>query len=406
MERAAASTGAELTGTAAAFEFLVVWSTLAASVAVGLPESVTSTEWTTFAVLVPLIAAVHLIGRDRDKHQGSQLSLAPMMAAVLLLPPLLGAAAIALAFVPEWIRRRVSWYIVLFNGANFVGPALAAGFVFDAVHEHGEAAWAVAAVAGVATFLVLQYSVLATMLRLARRVPIRDTVRRDCVVIDAGLLSLGAVGAALALDHPSLLALLALPLALAYRALDVPGLVEASRIEPKTGLFNARHFSVALEGELGRSGRFARPVALLMVDLDYLRDVNSARGHLEGDDALRLVADVIRGATRAYDVPARWGGDEFCVLLPEACREEALAVAERIRSSVERTGIARGLPITVSVGVAAVPTRGVTADDLVAKADAAAYGAKFSGRNSVALAPEDDPVTEAERVLAEAVGRP
>ena len=121
-----------------------------------------------------------------------------MLAAALLLPPLMAAAVIAAAFIPEWIRTRSPWYIVLFNAANFVGPALAARAVFDLVSTGGAGAWTLAALAAVATFLVVQYTVLAIMLKLARGVSIRDTVRADCVLIDAGLLSLGALGAALA----------------------------------------------------------------------------------------------------------------------------------------------------------------------------------------------------------------
>jgi diguanylate cyclase (GGDEF)-like protein len=403
MERAAYSRSVELSAPAAAFEFVVVWATVAGAVAFGLPERVTAGEWVAFAVLVPLIAAGHLISRERDKHQGSQLSLAPMFAAVLLLPPLLAAAAIALAFIPEWVRTRVSWYIVLFNVANLVGPALVARAVYDAVSSTGSGMPALAAVAAVVAFLAVQYAVLGTMLRLARDVPFRDTVRLDCVVIDAALLSLGAVGALLAEQHASLVVLLALPLALAYRALDIPSLVEASRIEPKTGLFNVRHFEAALEQELARAGRFKRPVSLLMIDVDHLRHVNEARGHLAGDKALRLVTQELRRATRDYDVPARWGGDEFCLLLPETTHVGALAVAERIRAGVERAGGEDGTGLTVSIGVASIPWRGVAPEELLSRADAAAYLAKFSGRNAVALPPDGDPVGEAERALAEAV---
>ncbi len=220
-----------LSPAAAAFEFAVVWGTAVAVAAFGLPGRVSGEEWVTFAVLVPLIAGAHLLAREREKYQASQLSLAPMIAAALLLPPALAAVAIAAAFVPEWIRTRVSWYIVLFNAANFVGPALAARAAFDAVESGGHGSWTLGGLAAIGTFLVLQYAVLSTMLRLARRVPVRDTVRIDCVLIDAGLLSLGALAAALAEQYPTLIVLLLLPLALDYRALAIPSLVEASLIE-------------------------------------------------------------------------------------------------------------------------------------------------------------------------------
>ena len=398
----APNTPGGLSAVAAAFEFAVVWATGFAVAAFGLPSHVTQDDWIAFAVLTPLIAGTHLLAREREKYQGSHLSLAPMFTAALVLPPALAALAIALAFIPEWIRTRVAWYIALFNAANFVGPALAARAVFDAVETGGRGSWTLAALAAIVTFLVVQYAVLATMLRLARGVTVRDTIRIDCVLIDAGLLSLGALAAALGEQHWSLVLLLLLPLALDYRALAIPSLVEASRIEPKTGLFNVRHLTSVLEQELRRAERFGRPLSLLMIDVDHLRRINNSLGHVAGDQALRLVSMSLRSLTRDYDVAARFGGDEFCVLLPETDQAGALRVADRIREDVERSGNGAGLQLTVSIGVASAQ-KGATAEDLIALADRAAYRAKSSGRNAVAM-PPDGPVEAAERALAEAVG--
>jgi diguanylate cyclase (GGDEF)-like protein len=391
-----------LSPVAAAFEFTVVWLTIAAAVLVGWPQHVGHDEWIAFAVLLPIIAAVHLMGAERQKHQGSHLSLAPIFAAVLILPPTLAAIAIAVAFVPEWVRSRQRWYIVAFNVANFVGPALVARACYDALHGPADRDWALAALVGVAAFVFVQYSVLATMLRLARGVRVADTLRVDCVLIDAGLVSLGAVAAALWEVNQALVALTLLPLALAYRSLAIPGLIEATRVEPKTGLYNMRHFTSVVSQELERARRFDRPLALLMVDVDHLRDVNTAHGHIAGDRALKSVAASLLRATREYDVAARFGGDEFCVLLPETELEGALVVAERIRSLVEESRVAPR--VTVSVGVAARRGGTATPEELIELADRAAYRAKFSGRNTVAVPPSGDPVHEAERVLLDALG--
>jgi diguanylate cyclase (GGDEF)-like protein len=389
-----------LSPAAAAVEFVVVWLTIAGIVLVGWPDEITGDQWVAFAVLLPIIAAVHLVGAERQKHQGSHLSLAPIFAAVLILPPALAAITIAMAFIPESLRSRPRWYIVVFNVANFVGPALIARACFDAVGGSGDTSWALAASAAIAAFAVSQYVVLAVMLRLARGVRVLDTVRLDCVLIDAGLVSLGAVAAALWEINQGLVALTLLPLALAYRSLAIPGLVEATRIEPKTGLYNMRHFQSVLSQELQRAGRFDRPLAVLMIDVDHLREVNTTRGHLAGDRALKAVVGALREATREYDVAARFGGDEFCVVLPETDLEGALIVAERIRTFVERSST--DPKVTVSVGVAAHSGGEATPEALVALADRAAYRAKFSGRNSVAVPPEGDPVDEAERVLFDA----
>jgi diguanylate cyclase (GGDEF)-like protein len=395
-------TNGGLSPAAAAFEFAVVWLTVAGTALVGWPERVERHEWAAFAVLLPIIAAVHLIGAERQRHQGSHLSLAPIFAAVLILPPALSVLAIAGAFVPEWIRSRQRWYIVVFNVANFVGPALVARACFEALHGPGGRDWAFAALAGIGAFILVHYGVLAVMLRLARGVRIRETARVDCVLIDAGLVSLGAVAASLWEVNQALVALTLLPLALAYRSLAIPGLIEATRVEPKTGLYNMRHFTGVLAQELERARRFDRPLAVLMIDVDHLRDLNTAQGHLAGDRALKSVASSVLHATREYDVAARFGGDEFCVLLPETELNGALVVAERVRSLVEES--AREPRITVSIGVAAHRGGEIPPDGLLALADRAAYRAKFSGRNAVAVPPTGDPVHEAERVLLDVLG--
>jgi diguanylate cyclase (GGDEF)-like protein len=390
-------TNAGLNPAAAALEFCVVWLTIAGAVLVGWPAGITDGDWVAFCVLMPLIAVVHLVGAERQKHQGSHLSLAPIFAAVLILPPALAGIAIAVAFFTESVRARPRWYIVVFNVANFVGPALLARMCFDALRGTSDQQWALAALVSIGAFVLVHYLVLAAMLRLARGVRIPETVRLDCVLIDSALVSLGALAAALWEVNEALVSLTLLPLALAYRSLAIPGLVEATRIEPKTGLYNMRHFMSVLSQELQRAARFDRPLALLMIDVDHLRDVNTAHGHVGGDRALRSVAAALHAATREYDVAARFGGDEFCVLLPETELEGALVVADRIRTHVQQEAEPR---FTVSVGVAEYRGRPMAPEELIALADRAAYRAKFSGRNTVAL-PPSDPVHEAERVLLE-----
>ncbi len=386
---------------AAAFEFVVVWLTIAGVVLAGWPAEISGDEWLAFGVLLPIIAAVHLVGAERQKHQGSHLSLAPIFAAALILPPALAALTIAVAFVPESLRSRPRWYIVVFNLANFVGPMLLARAAFDALRGSSGQDWALGALVAIGIFLTVHYGVLAVMLRFARGVRVADTIRVDCVLIDAGLVSLGALAAALWEVNQALVVLTLLPLALAYRSLAIPGLVEATRVEPKTGLYNMRHFTAVVSQELERAKRFERPLSVLMVDVDHLRAINTAHGHLAGDQALKNVAEAIGKATREYDIGARFGGDEFCVLLPETDLAGALVVADRIRAFVEMASDPR---ITVSVGVAAHQGVDQTPEDLVGLADRAAYRAKFSGRNSVAMPLEGDPVQEAEQVLLDALG--
>jgi diguanylate cyclase (GGDEF)-like protein len=125
-----------------------------------------------------------------------------------------------------------------------------------------------------------------------------------------------------------------------------------------------------------------------MGDLDLLREVNNNHGHLAGDAVLRGVAEVLTRELRDYDTAARFGGEEFTILLPETDREGARAIAERIRAGVEaqeislapRPGTVRA---TISLGVATFPHDGASVDDLLGAADTALYRAKLAGRNAV-----------------------
>src|SRR5881296_4436262 len=134
--------------------------------------------------------------------------------------------------------------------------------------------------------------------------------------------------------NPWLIPFAVAPLILVHRSLSVPQLQAEARVDPKTGLFNARHFAAALAEELGRAQRFERPMSLIMADLDLLRDINNTYGHLAGDAVLKGIAEVFRTHLRHYDIPARFGGEEFSILLPETPPEQALEIAERIRRAV------------------------------------------------------------------------
>src|SRR5207237_10331313 len=144
-------------------------------------------------------------------------------------------------------------------------------------------------------------------------------------------------------------------------------------VGPQTRPFHPRHFATALAEELGRAERFERPLSLIMADLDLLRDINNSYGHLAGDAVLKGIAEVFRAQLRHYDVPARFGGEEFSILLPETAPEEAFEIAERIRRAVAATPFdvetsSEPIRITVSVGVAGYPKDGHDANELIHQA--------------------------------------
>jgi diguanylate cyclase (GGDEF)-like protein len=164
-------------------------------------------------------------------------------------------------------------------------------------------------------------------------------------------------------------------------------LAELSETDPLTGLSNVRGLLERLEIELARTRRYREPLALLLVDLDGLKRINDRFGHHAGDEAIRILADAIRSQLRETDFAARWGGDEFAVVAPNTTENAAVALAERIRSSILRQG--KGWTLSGSVGVATIDprTKEVIEDPaaLMRAADAALYEAKRTGRNKVVV---------------------
>jgi diguanylate cyclase (GGDEF)-like protein len=152
-----------------------------------------------------------------------------------------------------------------------------------------------------------------------------------------------------------------------------------------TGCYNRRSFEMQLDRELQLAMRLGQPLALLMVDLDRFKQLNDTVGHDAGDNALRLLAECFRQELRAVDTAARFGGDEFALILPGADAEGALIVAESVRSKIELILIAGFGPLSASLGIATYPVHGNARTDLVQRADTALYSAKRAGRNRVVL---------------------
>jgi len=174
-------------------------------------------------------------------------------------------------------------------------------------------------------------------------------------------------------------------------------LTEVAISDPLTGLHNRRAFQVRLAEEVERTRRSQAPFALLLVDLDHFKQVNDQFGHQAGDQALQAVAAVLHQELRAVDLPARIGGEEFAVLLPNTAEHGALEAAERLRAAIAAQPIPHQhttLTITASVGVAWCPAHADTGDGLLRVADQALYQAKRAGRNRTRGPTELQPLPE------------
>jgi diguanylate cyclase (GGDEF)-like protein len=157
-----------------------------------------------------------------------------------------------------------------------------------------------------------------------------------------------------------------------------------------TGLSNSRYLNLVLRREEKRSIRSGKPLSALFIDMDGFKNVNTSHGHLAGSKALVEAANVIRACARETDVVARFGGDEFALILPDTGREGAVAVAERIRdriraySFLELEGLS--LRLTASIGIATLPDISGSAEELLKAADRAMYQVKDSGKNGIHIA--------------------
>jgi len=153
-----------------------------------------------------------------------------------------------------------------------------------------------------------------------------------------------------------------------------------------TKVYNRRYFQLRLEEEFTRSQRYHRPLSVIMIDIDYFKEINDEAGHLSGDIALTEMANTLKKELRCVDILARYGGDEFGMILPETASSPAIKLAQRLRLSIAELPLEldeRHWPITASLGVASLGPTIQTPEDLLTRADQALYAAKHNGRDRV-----------------------
>src|SRR6187402_1030200 len=363
--------------------------------------------WPTFLVLASCAAVAQLFVVRTPRDQSYHTTIVFLIPAAMLLPPELVALMGVVQHIPEWLKVRYPWYIQGFNIANYTLNGLAAWgavYMVESWNLNPDVTFALAGLAASVVFVALNHVLLATMLHFARGHTLRETglFSSESLSTDFVLAALGVAFAAIWTWNPWLLPTAVAPLLLIHRSLSVPALQEEARVDPKTGLFNARYFAVELREELARAGRMDRPMSIIMADLDLLRDINNSYGHLAGDAVLKGIAEVFRKQLRHYDVPARFGGEEFAILLPETPPEQALEIAERIRRAVadrrfEVETSSEPIRATISLGVAGFPKDGTDPNELIHQADLAVYRAKLQGRNRVLGASPEPLLVPADR---------
>ena len=302
---------------------------------------------------------------------------------------------IFIACLVDWIWHKYPWYIQSFNMG-----ALAIALTFSSViytliipSQHPfDVVGAIGLLAVLITFTFMNHLFIGVVILLARGENFSKSGIFESfpLIMDATFLAMGA-GAALIWSLNPYAALLAvIPLYLIYSTIKVPSLQRQAQTDSKTKLFNADYFTRSLESELARADQFDRPLTVVMGDLDFLRNVNNSYGHLAGDEVLVGVAKILQSSIREYDVVARFGGEEFCLLMPETTPQDALQRIEGLRAAIENAEFevstsVTPIKITMSFGIAGRTGFGETAKDLLHSADLGVYQAKANGRNRICI---------------------
>ncbi len=168
-------------------------------------------------------------------------------------------------------------------------------------------------------------------------------------------------------------------------------LKQRATTDPLTGISNRRHLVEVMEMEVERCERYDHPLSFLLLDIDDFKSINDTYGHAVGDEVLRQLGAVLKKHSRKLDVPCRWGGEEFCLLIPETTTEAALQLCERLLEDIRSVHL--HIPelaervVTASIGLAGYHMGDAEVDKFVQRADEAMYEAKHSGKNKVCLAP-------------------
>ncbi len=354
-------------------------------------------EGAAFMLVCTALASLALIFKVQGSTESTHYNVSFLIYAFSFLE--LGAEktflVIFLSNLAEWARYRYPWYLPLFNASSLtVVTALTAGVYAAAQALVPPSAFSAIALvlAAMAVFTLANHLLVGLVIWFAKRENFAQSGVFDLfpLMFDFNMMSLGAATALLWQSNSFAVALTLLPVYLVYNTSKVPALERKTEIDPKTGVFNAGYFNQEFEKEFKRSNRFARPLTVVMADLDFLRTINNTYGHLAGDEVLIGVANILKASAREYDVVARFGGEEFVILMPETSAEEVFEHVDSIRRQIEQAEFTvptsiTPIKVTMSFGIAERQGHEQTSKLLLHNADAALYHSKLTGRNRVSI---------------------
>lgn len=327
---------------------------------------------------------------------------ATLFALCIVLPRNWVAPVTILSWLP-WIvlkqRTKPTWPVeALFNVSQAVLSALAGRTTFDRLIRLSPSP-TVAVLAAALVFLIVETGLVSAIVMFYKQIPLwqADTLKPRFLSTELLTLIVGAVSALLYLLDPLSLALIFLPLGYLQYLLEKLQDEKAAYVDAKTGLYNYKYIDERLPRELALAQETGVPLSIVFSDLDFLREINNNHGHLAGDIAIRHVGAILTKCTHDNHFVARFGGEEYVMVLPQVDHDQALHIAEQARALLAESPIAVGdstLTITGSFGVASAPGDATTVRDLIHAADSAVYAAKAAGRNCVRSCRQSPPLGE------------
>ena len=357
----------------------------------------TSDTWPMILVLGVLAAITQILKVEGATSRSSyELSWVVWGFAFVLHGPDAAALTIMVSYVAEWIWHKQKWFISCFNiGAFSIALAVAntLGSMIESSAPGDMMMVVTSKLITTVVFTLLNHFFVGLVLWLARGENFSQSgvLNLFPVMLDLSTFGLGLAAAWIWILSPVAVLTILAPLYLIYTTLRVPALERQTQLDAKTGVFNAKYFNQVLDKELARAARFNRPMTLVMADLDLLRNINNTYGHLAGDAVLIKIAEIIKLKIGEVGTVARFGGEEFSILLPETTPQNAAVLIESIRAEIESTRISiptstTPIRITMSFGIACFEYAGQTASEIVHAADLAVYQSKLNGRNQISFA--------------------
>jgi diguanylate cyclase (GGDEF)-like protein len=367
--------------------FVAATCSLASGVTLASAGDASARHWQAVALLAALAALTPLFTVYGPEFTVYDTAAVFVVAAALLASPAVAAlVGIPACFVDAW-RRRVSIVSLAHNSAAIALAAFATSVLAHASEGLSPVPRALGFLVAAGSYACI-ITGADTLFGYFARGTSRLRLPGTELVAEAALASIGVGFAALVGTDPWRAPFALAPLLFIHRLQRLPALENEAATDAKTGLLNMRCFERELERLCAHGEELPRPLSLLVIDLDHLREVNNRFGHLAGDAVICAVARLIEGQLRPVDRAARFGGEEFVVAIPEIAPDDAVAVAARLREAVASSLFhATDPPLTcratVSIGVAHAPLDATAPRELLHAADLAVLQAKLLGRNRV-----------------------